>query len=133
MSSILQPPDGDSAGKPGDANLSGAEFATVMLRALIDMAARSQRRQADLLAALRGADLPADPQQVRAALRLLQNQGCVSDLVPLSDGGLLLTVTRQAVQQGDALPQWLPLDDLEASPHGTRSATATGDGAMPVV
>ncbi len=90
MSSILQPPDGDSAGKPGDANLSGAEFATVMLRALIDMAARSQRRQADLLAALRGADLPADPQQVRAALRLLQNQGCVSDLVPLSDGGLLV-------------------------------------------
>ena len=99
---------------PRDSDLTAADFAAILLRALIDMAARSQRRQADLTAALRRADLTADPTRVRPALRLLQMQGCVSNLVPLSDGGLLLTVTRQAIDQSGPVPQWLPLDELDA-------------------
>lgn len=83
-----------------------AEFASLLLRALTDMAARSKRRQADLTAVLRGAGLPAEPGRVRAALRTLLAQGSIADLVPLSDGGLLLTVTTERV---DRPPQWLPL------------------------
>lgn len=107
----------DPSQSPNDrgADLSGPDFAAVMLRALIDMAGRSQRREADLLAALRGASLQADPPRVRAALGLLQAQGCVENLVPLSDGGVLLTVTQQAMKQSGPVPQWLPLEELDAT------------------
>ncbi len=84
------------------------EFAALLMRALTDMAGRSKRRQADLTAALHGAGLPAEPGQVRAALRTLLAQGRIADLVPLSDGGLLLTVTAERVVQR---PQWLPLSE----------------------
>jgi hypothetical protein len=98
-----------------DEDMPIEDFAAIMLRALIDMAARSQRRQADLLAALRGARLPLDQARVRAALRLLLAQGCVTNPVPLSDGAVLLTVTRQAMEQGGPAPQWLPMDELDST------------------
>lgn len=81
----------------------------MLLRALVDMAARSQRRQADLMAALRGAGLPADAARVRAALATLRAQGCIEKFVPLSDGGLLLSVTPAALDRLGPVPQWLPL------------------------
>ena len=90
--------------------LESADFAVVLLRALTIMAARSKRRQADLTAALRGADIAVEPGRVRSALKLLQAQGAIENLVPLSDGGLLLSVTQQAVQRPVPAPQWLPLD-----------------------
>lgn len=74
------------------ATMNDQEFADHLLHALQAMAERSKRRQADVLAALRGAKLVAELRQVRAALRLLQAQGDIENLVPLSDGGLLLTV-----------------------------------------
>ncbi len=86
-------------------------FAEALLRALFDMAARSTRRQADVAAAVRGAGLPAEPAQVRAALRALRDQGCVENLVPLSDGGLLLSVTPAAIDRLGKRPQLLPLTD----------------------
>jgi len=96
-------------------DLSDPDFAAVVLRALIGMAGRSQRRQADVLAALRGASLSSNLPRVRTALRLLQGQGCVSNLVLLSDGGVLLTVTRQAMDQSGPVPHWLPLEELDAT------------------
>ena len=89
--------------------LAEEDFAAVLLRALIDMAARSKRRQADLMAALRGAGLPVDPESVRAALRTLRRQGCIENLVPLTDGGLLLSITTSAIERLGPSPQWLPL------------------------
>ncbi len=68
--------------KPGD-----------VLRALTVMASRSRRRQADVGAALRGAGLPPSGPAIDEALRLLVQQGAVSHVVPLSDGGVLLMVT----------------------------------------
>jgi hypothetical protein len=93
------------------AALTDEAFAAALLRALVGMAARSKRRQADLTAALRGAGLPAEPARVRAALRLLRQQGCIDNLVPLSDGGLLLSVTATALGRFGTVPRWLPLGD----------------------
>ena len=96
---------------PMPAHLEDAEFAVLLLLALTSMAARSNRRQADLVAALRGAKLTAEPRRVRAALRLLQAQGAIENLVPLSDGGLLLSVTRASSDQFGGIAQWLTPDD----------------------
>ena len=85
-------------------------FALVLLHALVTMARRSKRRQADLTAALRGAGLQAEPSQVRAALRLLAAQGCVEALIPLSDGGLLLSVTSTGIERLSGGAPWVPLD-----------------------
>ncbi len=97
--------------EPAEASEEEAEFAAQLLRALVEMAARSQRRQADVTAALRAAGLPTDSGPVRVALRTLRSQGCIENLVPLSDGGLLLSVTPRAAEQLGELPQWLPLAD----------------------
>jgi hypothetical protein len=101
--------------RPGSAELDPADFAVVLLQALTSMAMRSKRRQADLMAALHGAGLPADPPRVRAALRLLHLQGAIEHLVPLSDGGLLLSVTHRATVSAAPAPDWLPLDALDSS------------------
>jgi hypothetical protein len=94
-------------------NLDDADFAVVLLQALTGMASRSKRRQADLTAALRGADIVAEPARVRSALKLLRAQGAIENLVPLSDGGLLLSVTQKGSERASPPPQWLPLDDLD--------------------
>ena len=98
------------AGFPTD-----APFTAALLQALIDMAARSTRSQADLTAALRGAGLAEDAPRVRAALRLFQAEGLVETLVPLSDGGLLLTVTRRAADRLVPGTDWLKLNEPEDS------------------
>jgi len=98
-----------------DTEWEDADFAVVLLQALTTMASRSKRRQADLAAALRGADIAADPARVRMALRMLRAQGAIENLVPLSDGGLLLSVTQKAAERAGPSPEWLPLDELDAS------------------
>lgn len=101
---------GQPAAKLHDAGaLADEAFAAVLLRALVAMAVRSQRRQADLIAALRGAGLEAEPVRVRTALGLLRKQGCIENLVPLSDGGVLLSVTAAAIDRLGVRPRWLPL------------------------
>ncbi len=97
------------------ANLDDGDFAVVLLQALTRMAVRSKRRQADLTAALRGADIVADPARVRSALKILRAQGAIENLVPLSDGGLLLSVTQNGSNRAAPAPQWLPLDDFDVT------------------
>ncbi len=97
------------------ADLDDGDFAVVLLQALTRMAARSKRRQADLTAALRGADILAEPARVRSALRILRMQGAIENLVPLSDGGLLLSVTQKGSNRAAPAPEWLPLEDLDAA------------------
>jgi len=113
---MAAPPDGQGeslATEPKPVAKTGDDdFTALLLRALTDMAGRSKRRQADLTAALRGAGLPADPARVRAALRALAAQGCIENLVPLSDGGLLLSVTQAGLEaRAPTLNWWLPLAD----------------------
>lgn len=82
-------------GEPDDAsNLDGVKCAIAILRALTTIARGSRARQADLSAAVRAAGLPADPPRVQVALKLLQSEGCVANVMPRQDGSLLLSVTR---------------------------------------
>ena len=92
-----------------------ADLAVMILQALTTMAARSKRHQADLTAALKGADIAAEPPRVRTALRLLCAQGAIENLVPLSDGGLLLQVTQASSARRGPVTDWLALDQLEAA------------------
>lgn len=96
-----------------DADDDAAAFAERLLIALSAMAARSKRGQADLTAVLCAAGIPADPGRVRAALGRLQAQGCVQNLVPLSDGGMLLSVTPNGGRFGSE-SQWLPVNQPRA-------------------
>jgi hypothetical protein len=68
-------------------------LASVLLGALAAMAARNRRGEADLYAALRGAGLTIDGARLEAALDYLRAEGCVTNLVLLSDGDLLMKVT----------------------------------------
>jgi hypothetical protein len=111
----IEPRPATQSGTDRGAGFDDADFAVILLQALTTMAARSKRRQADLTAALRGADIAADPARVRGALKLLQSRGAIENLVPLSDGGLLLSVTHYASGRASTAPQWLPLDQLDAT------------------
>jgi hypothetical protein len=44
------------------------------------------------------------------ALRELQEQGCIEDLVPLYDGGILMSVTSRGIEHLSAGPRWTMLD-----------------------
>ena len=64
-----------------------------LLCALADMATRSTRVQADLGAAMRQAKLLLGVDQVMAALADLEIGGYVAQIIPLGDGGTLVSVT----------------------------------------
>jgi hypothetical protein len=89
-------------------------FAKLLLEALGVMAARSRRGEADLAAVLRRSGLSADVALVRQALGMLQRNGCVSNVVPLSDGGLLLRVTGLAIDDWHTASHWTAPDDQES-------------------
>jgi hypothetical protein len=74
---------------------SVADFADRLLRALQQARPRGPRGQVELEEALNAAGLPTSPALVRQALLLLYRQGCISDLVPMPNGGLLLKTTGQ--------------------------------------
>jgi DNA-binding MarR family transcriptional regulator len=87
-----------------------ALFADELLQALAAMAMRSKRRQADLCAALCRARLDTDPRRVTDALRQLERSGCIEHLVPLYDGGVLMSVTSRGIEKLNAGPRWNMLD-----------------------
>lgn len=64
-----------------------------LLTALADMAGRSTRVQADLDAAIRQGNLALSDDQVSIALVALQSHGYVEQIVPLGDGGTLVSIT----------------------------------------
>lgn len=110
-----EPAKGRAPGANRVDDLDDGDFAVVLLQALTRMAVRSKRRQADLTAALRGADIQAEPARVRSALKILRAQGAIENLVPLSDGGLLLSVTQKGSSRAAPAPEWLPLEDLDTA------------------
>ena len=64
-----------------------------LLTALADMAGRSTRVQADLAAAMRHAKLFLPVERLAAALVALEQSGYLEQIVPLGDGGTLVSVT----------------------------------------
>ncbi len=108
-------PHGDlSTAARADADCAPPEdsksFTDRLLQALATMAVRSKRRQADLSAALARANLDTDPHRVTEALRQLEKSGCIEHLVPLYDGGVLMSVTSRGVESLSAAPRWTMLD-----------------------
>jgi hypothetical protein len=70
-----------------------------VLHALATMARTSQRRQSDVHFALRRAGVAVSGAMQTAILRELQRAGMVSQMIPLGDGGLLLTVTQTGMMK----------------------------------
>ena len=108
-------PHGDlTTAARADADCAPAEdsksFTDRLLQALATMAVRSKRRQADLSAALARANLDTDPHRVTEALRQLEKSGSIEHLVPLYDGGVLMSVTSRGVESLSAAPRWTMLD-----------------------
>lgn len=85
-------------------------FTDRLLTALATMAARSKRRQADLSAALRRGGLDSEPSRVSRALSHLVKIGCIEHLVPLYDGGVLMSVTSRGIERLTNAPRWALLD-----------------------
>lgn len=83
-------PVGNNVNAP--AAIEPRDFDEALFRALYAMAIKSPRFQADVHAAMRYARLSAHPTGLSAALQRLEVAGRVSNLIPLSDGGLLITV-----------------------------------------
>lgn len=74
------------------------KLASALLRGLVTMALTSKRRQADVPAVLLRAGIAARPEQVDAAIAHLRNEGWIDTLVPMYDGGLLVSVTAHGME-----------------------------------
>lgn len=99
--SSLTPPRGDMPSDPARAERVGrveTDFVDALLAALTEMAVRSPRRQADLGVALRRSGIEASQDVVAAALDVLEEDGCVENMVQLADGGVLLSVTAHGIE-----------------------------------
>ncbi len=68
-------------------------FARALLRALTSTTTTNGHRLADLAEGLAAAGLPARDPLIQPALRLLMDKGCIANLSPLADGGVVMTVT----------------------------------------
>jgi len=97
---------------PGD--FSAEELCETLLAALVVLASKSKRRQADLSAALRRMNLPVTADQVMAALGKLRDEGCVLDWMPLYDGGMLVSVTNRGMDQTGRMVSWRFLEQNHA-------------------
>ena len=87
-------------------------FDSRLLRALATMAVRSKRRQADLTAALCRGGLTAEQSAIAPTLRALELAGFIENLVPLYDGGMLMSVTSRGIEQLNTLPRWAKIGEL---------------------
>ena len=72
---------------------------TAVLRAVAAMARVSNRQQAELDVALHRAGLILAPGQQAAALRHLSDVASIDQIIPLDDGGVLLSVTSAGMER----------------------------------
>ena len=86
------------------------DFDARLLRSLAKMAVRSKRRQADVSAALCRGGLASQIAHVSTALRALELAGLIEHIVPLYDGGMLISVTSRGIEQLHATPHWAIFD-----------------------
>lgn len=92
---------GASAAAPvGDDHSQEAEVAGAVLRALATMARVSKRQQAELHAALERAGLVSlSERQRQSALRYLGDTAAIAEIIPLDDGGVLISVTSAGMER----------------------------------
>ncbi len=95
-----------------------ARFDDRLLTALATMAVRSKRRQADLAAALRRSAIDTDPHAVGEALGRLEQAGLIEQIVPLYDGGVLMSVTTRGIERLSLVPRWALMDTTGAPMRG---------------
>lgn len=94
-----QDPSGPSADLRASGPYPGRDFDDALLAALAGMAVKSPRRQADLFVAARRFGLTAAQDHLRVALTHLQADGCVDRVVPLEDGGVLVSITNRGIER----------------------------------
>ncbi len=92
---------GASVAAPGsDDCAQELEIAGAVLRALATMARVSKRQQAELQAALDRAGLASlSDRQRQAALRHLGDMASIAEIIPLDDGGVLISVTSAGMER----------------------------------
>jgi hypothetical protein len=88
------------------------DLCDTLLAAMVILAAKSKRRQADLSAALRRMNLPVTAEQIMAALHKLREEGCVQDWVPLYDGGMLVSITNRGMDETGRIGSWRFLEQI---------------------
>lgn len=109
--------DGADPNGQGDIDeMDRQDLCNALLESLVIMASKSKRRQADMSAALRRSGIGATSEQVRDALIELQSSGCIREIVPLYDGGMLVTVTNMGMDRTTRNPHWLFLEKLTPVP-----------------
>lgn len=90
--------------------VAAQELQTRLLSALSAMAMRSKRRQADLNAAMQRAGIAAARDLITTALRALEDAGCIEHMVPLYDGGMIISVTSRGIEHLTAGPRWTMME-----------------------
>ncbi len=83
----------------GEAGQMAPSLPAAVLRAVAAMARISKRQQAELGVALQRAGLRLDPGHQAAALRHLCDTASVEDVIQLTDGGILLSVTSAGMER----------------------------------
>ncbi len=96
----------------GPTDYSADDLRDTLLAAMVVLASKSKRRQADLSAALLRMNLPVTADQVMAALRKLREDGCVQDWIPLYDGGMLVSVTNRGMDETNRIGSWRFLEQV---------------------
>lgn len=94
------PSSGTLFNKPGATSAvpTTRDFTDALLAALIEMAALSPRRQADVAVAMRRAGLAAEPEVIASAIVQLREDHCIEAPLYLSDGGILLSITMHGIE-----------------------------------
>ena len=93
QSATISETDSDRAGEPfwpqdiTCDEIDDEDFCDMLPAALVAMASKSKRRQADLNAVLRRERLMAAPDRVRMALRRLEDASCIRGLFPDTTAG----------------------------------------------
>ncbi len=105
-------------------------FANLLLDALVDMARRSHRAEAELATAMHRAGLASAPDTTRSVLNYLLEYNYIDRLVPLSDGGLLLRVTHKSLELKSTEPSFSSGADVKPARRShARSAGDAGSAA----
>jgi len=103
-----------TSGQVGSGDYTAEDLCDTLLAAMVILAAKSKRRQADLSAALRRMNLPVTAEQIMTALHKLREEGCVQDWVPLYDGGMLVSVTNRGMDQTGRIGTWRFLEQIHS-------------------
>ena len=99
LSGFIELLDHDAPARALEPDHMAPGLPAAVLRAVAAMARISKRQQAELGVALQRAGLMIAPSQLEVALRHLCATASVEDVIPLNDGGILLSVTSAGMER----------------------------------